>query len=328
MANYPSGVSSFTTKVDGPGNTIQAAHINDLQAEVTAIENALVNGLTIPTTLAVTGNATVGGTLGVTGATSVAALTGTGVLTINGSGPLIHVFNGNGVGSNLIVVRNATDGTSNQSAVWLGNDQVSGRFRLLQTASSYTPSGYYLADAGHVESTGAGGLSVVAQHASGKIRFYTGSSGTSRGEINTAGTFDWVGAINWANGGGTLDSTGVLMATWPTTASAANANVANANYVRLVTSLRSAKTDIIPIPVAEARRVVRGLCGVTYRSLVDEDGRVWPGFVADDVEAVTPDLVMYGPNDKLQSVAYDRVAAYLIPMLQDLDARLSAMEAR
>jgi hypothetical protein len=44
-ASYPSATKSFTTKVDGPGNTIAAAHVNDLQDEVVAIENGLRTGL-------------------------------------------------------------------------------------------------------------------------------------------------------------------------------------------------------------------------------------------------------------------------------------------
>jgi hypothetical protein len=44
-ATYPGGSKSFTTKSDGAGNTILAAHINDLQEEVTAIEQDLIAGL-------------------------------------------------------------------------------------------------------------------------------------------------------------------------------------------------------------------------------------------------------------------------------------------
>ncbi len=40
-ASYPSATRSFTTKIDGAGNTVLAAHINDLQDEVVAIENDL-----------------------------------------------------------------------------------------------------------------------------------------------------------------------------------------------------------------------------------------------------------------------------------------------
>jgi len=44
-ASYPSSAKVFTTKSDGPGNTIMAAHVNDLQLEVTAIETDLLAGL-------------------------------------------------------------------------------------------------------------------------------------------------------------------------------------------------------------------------------------------------------------------------------------------
>jgi hypothetical protein len=42
MASYPNSVVAFTTK--NTGDTIQASHIDDLQAEVTAIETGLLNG--------------------------------------------------------------------------------------------------------------------------------------------------------------------------------------------------------------------------------------------------------------------------------------------
>lgn len=42
MATYPGAVKSFTTK--NAGDTIQPSHINDLQDEVTAIEDGLLNG--------------------------------------------------------------------------------------------------------------------------------------------------------------------------------------------------------------------------------------------------------------------------------------------
>ena len=45
MASYPTAIKSFTTKATG--NTIQAAHINDLQDEVTAIETDLIAGLPV-----------------------------------------------------------------------------------------------------------------------------------------------------------------------------------------------------------------------------------------------------------------------------------------
>jgi hypothetical protein len=44
-ANYPNSVPSFTTKLDGPGNTIFASYVNQPQDEIVAIGDALLNGL-------------------------------------------------------------------------------------------------------------------------------------------------------------------------------------------------------------------------------------------------------------------------------------------
>lgn len=43
-ASFPSSTKSFSTKVDGPGNTIFASHINEAQDEIVAIENYLRTG--------------------------------------------------------------------------------------------------------------------------------------------------------------------------------------------------------------------------------------------------------------------------------------------
>lgn len=99
-ASFPSSVKSFTTKL--AGDTIQAAHINDLQDEVTAVETDLLNGFqhhllftdntydigqsgaTRPRHLYLAQNATVGGTLGVTGATTLSSTLGvTGAATLS-----------------------------------------------------------------------------------------------------------------------------------------------------------------------------------------------------------------------------------------------------
>lgn len=57
MANYPTGV--FAPAAKTAGQTIDAAHINDLQDEVVAIENALLNGVAHNLTLNSTGVLTV-----------------------------------------------------------------------------------------------------------------------------------------------------------------------------------------------------------------------------------------------------------------------------
>lgn len=132
-ASFPSSVKAFTTKSDGAGNTILSAHINDLQAEVFAIENCLLGNTvlnaviggtlgvtgatTLGSTLGVTGAATVGGTLGVTGASTLAALSATtgtfsGVVQRNAAaGNANLVINANAGGAVAARVEHAKSGT-------------------------------------------------------------------------------------------------------------------------------------------------------------------------------------------------------------------------
>lgn len=44
-ASYPSSIKTFVTRVDGAGNIIFAAHMNDVQDEINAIETGLINGV-------------------------------------------------------------------------------------------------------------------------------------------------------------------------------------------------------------------------------------------------------------------------------------------
>jgi hypothetical protein len=121
---------------------------------------------------------------------------------------------------------------------------------------------------------------------------------------------------------------GLKMTTWPTVAGSANVIAADGVVLKIATSVRAAKKDIETISDAVARAVVLGLRPVTFRSAVDDDPRIWPGFIAEEVEAVTPDLVTYTPSGVLQSVAYDRVAAYLVPVVQAQERRIAALTLR
>lgn len=135
MANYPFGVSSFTTK--NPGDTIQAAHINDLQAEVTALETALFSGIIH--------NIAIGGTLTTTN-------------TITSGGVVI-----------------ALAATVTNPAYFSGVNAGGSFFAGLDnsTGGSFGFGNYR----GVLYTSGATGLAIVAAHASGPIGFYTGGTG-------------------------------------------------------------------------------------------------------------------------------------------------------
>lgn len=120
----------------------------------------------------------------------------------------------------------------------------------------------------------------------------------------------------------------------PTTASAANVHVAGDGSLQQVTSLRAHKADIREIGLDDAVRLLE-VAGVTFydRREVDEnDGtgglRRGAGFLADDVADRIPELALYDDDGELRGVAYDRVPAYLIPIVRDQQEQIDALAAR
>jgi hypothetical protein len=74
MSNYPSSDPSFTTKQDGPGNTVQAAHMNAVQDEIVAIGSALRGTLQHDLTLASGKSLNIGGNSTITGSVVFSSL--------------------------------------------------------------------------------------------------------------------------------------------------------------------------------------------------------------------------------------------------------------
>lgn len=122
------------------------------------------------------------------GAGAYATFTLGGKLAVEGFGA--HTFSAGGAGTQSLTVRNTTAGTTNRSAFYAGNDTSSTNLFLYSFTSSYTTLGPSVADGGLLGVEGAGGLSIVASHASGAIRFYTGGTNL-RATIASDGLLAW-----------------------------------------------------------------------------------------------------------------------------------------
>jgi hypothetical protein len=158
-ASYPTAVKSFTVKA--AGDTIQPAHVNDLQDEVAAIEGGLLNG-TAPlnsshstvATLSVTGGSTMG-TLQVSSNCTIA-----GTLTVN---KIVSTsITGGGVTSYVRVYADAPAeyGTASTFTRLALNQEVADLLSEWDsTAYLFTPqsSGYYLVTGRAQSITGAAG---------------------------------------------------------------------------------------------------------------------------------------------------------------------------
>lgn len=122
---------------------------------------------------------------------------------------------------------------------------------------------------------------------------------------------------------------GYSMVTWPTTVAAANVQTGDSAPLYRSTSSLRFKTDIETITLESARAVINKLRGITYRGMTDNDNkRRYAGFGAEEVASLDPVLVTYDKDNKPDYVTYDRVPAYLVPVTQDHEARLLALEAR
>lgn len=129
--------------------------------------------------------------------------------------------------------------------------------------------------------------------------------------------------------------TTLVAAAAPITTSGANTFLSPAGEIQRVSSLRRYKLDREPIGVHPE---LLDLLAMTWRDraeLAADPGtshRV-PGFVAEDVQAVSAahggslePLLTRDENGALQGLAYDRIAAYLLPIVAELRDRVRHLE--
>lgn len=109
--------------------------------------------------------------------------------------------------------------------------------------------------------------------------------------------------------------------------------VSGGSYVRLSAgwlgpeiSSRRFKTNIRGFPRARAREIVRRLELVSFNSLCqhDDPDAELVGLVAEDVAELDPALVTFGKDGKPASVAYERVALMMLPLVQEMLEREAA----
>ena len=177
-ASYPTSVKVFTTK--STADVVQAAHVNDLQDEVNAIEAGLLNG-TAPLN---SSNSTVAN-LSVTGGSTLVslALPSTGTIAIKDSS-----------GTARVIMQKSTQGTpifgyfqdrvfQSGSSYSLGVTNglifirtTAGTYGLFMMAGSGTPT--EVAESGTSYSNSSASTGMITLLANGRIENHTGSSAT------------------------------------------------------------------------------------------------------------------------------------------------------
>jgi hypothetical protein len=93
--------------------------------------------------------------------------------TITAEGFGTHSFSAGGTGSNVLRIRNTSAGTTNFAVLDVGNDGLANAMQVGHTSSTYTTAGAFVQDGAFLNAGRVGGLSLIANNASGVIRFYT-----------------------------------------------------------------------------------------------------------------------------------------------------------
>ncbi len=114
-----------------------------------------------------------------------------------------------------------------------------------------------------------------------------------------------------------------------TSANAANTRITAGGEIREVTSRRAVKKNVRPIKLSEAKRYLRLVPAVSYKSRIDrDDGRERHiGFIADDCHAARVPGLGTMRGGKPWSVNYERVSALNKVLIEDLYQRIERLEA-
>lgn len=155
-------------------------------AVVTNLDSDKLDGIEGAAFARLASNETVTGNWAFTHASGISV---TNTLTLTGVTAISHTVT-TAAGS-VVDFRNSNAGAGAHFGLRLGNDQAAVRSALYCFSAAYS-SGFaaHVADSLAVQSEGAGGISVLAVHASGgNIRFGTGASGTERMRLHASGGF-------------------------------------------------------------------------------------------------------------------------------------------
>jgi hypothetical protein len=237
-----------------------------------------------------------------------------GVLTVSGVGT--HSFSAGGAGANTISVVNTTAGAGNASGFALGNDVGAGQAVIKYRSSTAWTSGPYVASGMEIESSGAGGLGILASHATGDIRFYAGGT-TLALTIDHHLTASFTGIVDIlanqlrANLGGKAGSANVM---------------SEANYLYIATSSSKYKTNIKPWDVDW-----RGLLAIPAVTYDDPEGSFHgkPGLILEDViRAGYPELIVNDEKGEPQNLETMGMLAGMLALLREQDQRIATLEGK
>ena len=156
----------------------------------------------------------------------------------------------------------------------------------------------------------------LANYNVGGVLVFEVNGGSYTARFNANGSYQFFNLYNYALSSGArqvyVDSTGIIG--YLASVRASKANIASLDSVNWVNQLN-------PVQFNYRKKDEDG----GYTDEIDSDLEY--GLIAEEVEAVNPDLCMYDAEGKLAGVKYDRLVVPLLKKIQDLEARLAALES-
>lgn len=161
------------------------------------------------------------------------------------------------------------------------------------------------------------GLAVVrGDPASGQVAFHAQAPGNSFFDIAIQAADNQGSSVFQVIGNGYIKCNAL-----PDSAgSPANCFIDGNGWIMVNRSARRYKTNIRNLPCERAREVVRSMRAVVFNSrcALDDPQKDYYGLIAEDVAAIDPALVTFDKQGRPASVAYDRIALMLLPLMQEL----------
>lgn len=222
-------------------------------------------------------------------------------LTVGGS--VITQGTTNGDLTNYI--SNSNSGTNARATVLFGNNAAAyGSINL--NSSTYSGTG------------DANDLTIINSATDGSVRIYTAPSGG--GSVVYRFGVDPDGVKGFSNGAINISSTaissgaGTHFVKWSSSTGTLTYDTSSIRY----------KENIEAIPYGLAETLQFSPKKFAYKS----DGSIGIGFIAEEVQPIVPEVISLNSDGQPDAISYDRLTAVLCKAIQELNAKVEALESR
>jgi hypothetical protein len=150
----------------------------------------------------------------------------------------------------------------------------------------------------------------------------TGITGSENDSFCIRDATNNVNAFTMSHTNGYIVAPGVYAGT---SGGSANVHIASSGALVRSTSAKKYKKDIKPYNVGLS--TLKQFKPITYKSKNEEDTKVYAGMLADDIHDLgLSEFVQYGEDEEVEGLSYDRLVTVCVNAIQELSAKVTALE--